>query len=422
MKSTFEVGPSRQRSVYETGFYGKNSLIPQNFSSLELLGKSKLPKRHFDYIYTGAGGNTGISNNRKGFLKYEIVPRMLSGVHEPNLEIQLLDLRLKFPVLFAPVGVLELAHPFGDLEVARASLNSEIPMIISNQSSFAMEEICTTLKGSNSFFQLYFSRSNSLTESFVKRAERCGCKGIVLTVDTTSLGWRNLDLENGYLPFLEGRGIANYTADPVFQELMEAESTTSSTKQWPSILSLVHLYKSYPDSFLNNILTGNPIKAVRTFVKIYSRPELSWEDVAWLRSVTKLPMFIKGILHEEDAIKAVEAGMDGIIVSNHGGRQVDRVLPSIVALQNIKTVVPPSYPLILDSGIRSGADIFIALAAGASAVCIGRPYVYAMSLAGYKGIQELMMNYLSELNTIMSLCGCARIEDITSNHVRKNTE
>ncbi len=420
MANAFKVGLSHQREIYESGFFGKRSLIPQNFLQLEELCRKKLAKPHFDYIYTGAGQNDAVKNNSTGFSRYHIIPRVLSGVSEPSMKIKLLNVQLNYPVLFAPVGVLELAHPKADLELAKASSVSGIPMIISNQASFPMEEISNELKGCPHYFQLYFSRSNALTESLVRRAEKCGCKGIVLTLDTTSLGWRHLDLENGYLPFLEGRGIANYTSDPVFRDLMNEASTFPSAKRLPSFYSLIKLYNSYPDSFLRNLRSGNPVKAVRTFIQTYSRPELSWKDVHWLRSLTKLPILLKGILHREDALKAVEAGIDGIIISNHGGRQIDRAIPSIAALIDIKSVVPESYPLLLDSGIRSGTDLFIALAAGANAVCLGRPYVYALAIAGHEGVQELTSNYLTEFKIMMSLSGCARIEDISPAHIGLN--
>lgn len=165
---------------------------------------------------------------------------------------------------------------------------------------------------------------------------------------------------------------------------------------------------------MNNLKTGNSVKAIRCFFDLYSNPDLSWDDITWLRTITKLPIVLKGILHEEDARKALDSGIDGIIVSNHGGRQIDQVFSSLDALRQIKKILPSSYPLLFDSGIRSGTDIFIALALGAKAIGIGRPYVYALALKGHVGVETLVQNLASELMITMSLCGCKSIETITS--------
>jgi lactate 2-monooxygenase len=209
-------------------------------------------------------------------------------------------------------------------------------------------------------------------------------------------------------------GIAQYTSDPVFKELMRKtklnKSKTSLTIR--TIKNLITLFKSYPAPLLENLKTKNPIRAVQTFVDIFSKPDLSWEDISWLKSKTKLPVILKGILHPDDAKKAIEIGVDGIIISNHGGRQVDRVVSSLDSLKEIKDILPADYPVLLDSGIRTGLDVFIALAFGANAVCIGRPYAYALAVNGKEGVLEYIMNIASELKITMSLCGCKNIKDI----------
>ena len=282
-------------------------------------------------------------------------------------------------------------------------------------------EVCRDALGNtDSWFQLYFSKSKELVESLVFRAAESGNKAIVLTLDTTSLGWRNMDLENGYLPFLRGLGIAQYTSDPVFQKLMRNAPLTNANKKFPGLIDLITLFKSYPDSFFNNLKTKNPVKAVRTFLDVFSRPELNWNDVIWLRSITKLPILLKGILHPDDASKALDFGIDGIIVSNHGGRQVDHVISTLDSLVEIKKVVPENYPLLMDSGIRKAADVFIALALGAKAVCLGRPYAYALSIGGKDAVVEYVQNMASELKITMSLLGCKRLEEIPGHVMNKS--
>lgn len=414
------IGRSRQREIYLNGFSGIKSKIPFDSDELEKQARLKLCKKAFGYIYTGAGSNQGVRNNIQAFNQYSILPRMLQGSESTDLSSVILDTKLPYPFLFAPVGVLELAHAKGDVELARASKITGVPMIQSNQASCSMETCADVLDGTDHWFQLYFSKSRALVESFVQRALESGNKAIVLTLDTTILGWRNIDLANGYLPFLYGKGIAQYTSDPIFKKLMKDAETKSTSNKTPGILDLIELFKSYPDSFVNNLKSKNPVKAVRTFVDIYSKPDLSWDDIKWLKSISKLPVVLKGILHPEDAKKALDHGIDGIIVSNHGGRQVDNVHSSLEALVEIKRVLPDTYPLLLDGGIRKASDVFIALALGAKAVCLGRLYVYALALGGKEGVTELIQNLASELQTMMSLAGCKSVSEINADYIKSN--
>lgn len=409
----FEIGIERQRQIYLNAIYGKKPLIPQSFQRLEELCRQSMSAKYFNYIYTGAGDNQGIKNNLKAFRQYEILPRWCNGVQSPDLSIKCLENKFEYPLLFAPIGVLELAHKNADAELALASQITQVPMILSSQSSAPMEQCAPLLKEVPWWFQLYFSRSRELTHSFVSRAEQAGAKAIVLTLDTVMLGWRNLDLESGFLPFLEGKGIANYTSDPYFLSCLENESLINERTGRPSLLHIIKLLKSFPGGIIDNFRTKNPVKAVQVFTRIYSRPELNWDDIKWLRAQTNLPIFLKGILHADDALKAVDYGCNGVIVSNHGGRQVNNNVSSLDCLADIRKSVQQNFPVLLDSGIRSGTDIFIALALGANAVCIGRPYVYALHLAGHKGVQELVANFISELKILMSLTGCASIYEIS---------
>jgi len=354
--------------------------------------------------------------NRDEFEKTHIVPRMLRNVEERDMSIELFGKKLASPFLLAPLGVLELVHPEADLAVAKAAAGLGVPFIFSNQASYPMEACSEVMNGAPHWFQLYWSKSNDLVTSFIQRAEKCGCSAIVVTLDTTLLGWRPRDLDLGYLPFLEGKGIAQYTSDPVFEKMVEEAEPAERLKQkvnLQSIQALITMVNKFPGKgFLKKLRSGKPLKAIRKFVATYSNSRTTWEDLKFLRAQTKLPILLKGILHPDDALKAIDGGMNGIYVSNHGGRQVDGSISAISALPEIVRVVNGKVPVLLDSGIRGGADAFKALALGARAVCIGRPYAYGLGIAGQQGVNEVLMNFMSDLELTMGLAGCKNISEI----------
>jgi lactate 2-monooxygenase len=237
----------------------------------------------------------------------------------------------------------------------------------------------------------------------------------VVTLDTTNLGWRTRDLSIAYLPFLEGKGIAQYTSDPVFQRLMdEAVLPANRPRVTLSVLAgLVKMVNAYPGKgFFRKLKSGRPQKAVQTFTSLYSNPALTWKDLGFLRQKTKLPILLKGILHADDAALALDHGMDGIIVSNHGGRQVDGSISTLAALPAIAERIGGKVPVLLDGGVRGGADMFKAIAMGATAVCIGRPYVYGLSVAGQAGVEEVLRNLMAEFYFTMGLAGVSRVGEI----------
>src|SRR5262249_48873653 len=280
-----------------------------------------------------------------------------------------------------------------------------------------MEDCAAVMGDAPRWFQLYWSQSNELVASFVRRAEACGCGAIVVTLDTTMLGWRPRDLDLGYLPFLLGKGMAQYTSDPVFRALLdsaEPSSEAGSTRvTLAAVRALVQLNRAYPGSFWSNLSSGAPRRAVRLFLDIYSRPSLTWADLAFLRDQTSLPILLKGILHPDDARSALEHGVDGIIVSNHGGRQVDGAIASVDALASVVEAVGDRLPVLLDSGIRGGADAFKAIALGARAVLIGRPYAFGLAVAGEAGVGEVIANFVADFDLTMGLAGCTSIAEIS---------
>ncbi len=377
-----QFGPETQGAIYLRGMSGSTPEIPTSFPQLETAAKQKMSPEAWAYTAGAAGIETAMEANRAAFQRAPIAPRMLGGAGQRNLGCEIFGVKAAAPILSCPIGVLEMMHPDADLAVARAMARLNLPMIISSQASFPMEEIAKANGDGPRFYQLYWGKSDALAESFVRRAEACGCKGIFITLDTTILGWRPRDLDIGYSPFLRSMGIAQYTSDPVFRGMLA---------QTPE---------------------ENPLGAAVQFTQLFSDPSLDWARIAKIRSWTKLPIILKGIMRADDAAKAVSEGYDGILVSNHGGRQVDGGIGTLDVLPGVVAAVNGKIPVMLDSGVRCGADIFKALALGASAVAIGRPYVYGLALGGEAGVQAVMEYLAAELDITMALNGCRTPADI----------
>jgi lactate 2-monooxygenase len=408
-------GANQQREIYSNGFAGRLPIVPIDANKLEELAAAKMSTQAKAYILGGAGFESTIRSNRSAFEKYKIVPRMLRNVSERDTSIELFGKKFPSPFLLSPIGVLEMVHKEADVAVGKAASSMGIPYIFSNQASRQMEEVAAAMGDSPRWFQLYWSKSQELVASFVQRAEKCGCSAIVVTLDTTMLGWRTRDLDMAYLPFMEGRGIAQYTSDPVFQRLMDEPIPKTQQKLTYQLLSgLITMTKNYPgNGFFSKLKSGRPIKAVQKFVSIYSNPALTWADLKFLRQHTKVPILLKGILHPDDARHAIDHGIDGIVISNHGGRQVDGSISTFEALPKIAEAVAGRIPILLDSGVRGGADAFKAIALGATAVCLGRPYVYGLTLAGEAGVAEVLRNFLADFDLTMGLAGGKNISEIT---------
>lgn len=409
--------PDRQREIYTTGISGAKPKIPFENHLLKAKAKENMSAEAFAYIAGGAGIQNTVQNNRSDFGNWRIIPKMLRDVSVRDTSVELFGKKLPIPLLLSPVGVLEMVDKQADIAVAKAASNLGVPMIFSNQASRSMEATARVMGDNTRWFQLYWSKSNELVESLVTRAEKAGCSAIVVTLDTTLLGWRTQDLDLAYLPFLRGKGIAQYVADPVFQRLLDEPDDPNAVQLKPKIniqtlQFLFQLMSNYPGGFFENLKSKRPLKAVKTFINIYSRPSLTWEDLAFLRKVTKLPILLKGILHPDDAQKALDFGVDGIIVSNHGGRQVDGSISSIAALPNIAKVVNQQVPILMDSGVRGGADMFKAINLGATAVCIGRPYVYGLAIDGQQGVEDVIKNFWADFELTMALAGCKNIEEV----------
>ncbi|MDX2285667.1 MAG: lactate 2-monooxygenase [Bacteroidia bacterium] len=411
-----QTAVERQREIYLDGVGAQRPLVPAaSGESLEAAARRVMSPEAFAYVAGGAGLGHTLAANRAAFGRLQIVPRMLRNVEARSTSVELFGRTLPAPLLLAPVGVLDLAHPDAERAAARAAAALGLPMIFSSQASVPMEQAAAEMGDAPRWFQLYWSKSDELVASFVRRAEACGCEAIAVTLDTTLLGWRPQDLDLGYLPFLRGMGIAQYTSDPVFQRLLdepEEAAAPSARPSLPAIRTLLEMVRRYPGPFWPALRSGRAAAAVRKFISIYSRPSLTWDQLGFLRAHTKLPVLLKGILHPDDARRALDAGMDGIIVSNHGGRQVDGAIAALDALPGILEAVADRVPVLMDSGVRSGADVFKALALGAKAVCIGRPYVYGLALGGEAGAGEVLRNLMAEFELTMGLAGCASVQEI----------
>jgi isopentenyl diphosphate isomerase/L-lactate dehydrogenase-like FMN-dependent dehydrogenase len=391
--------------------------VPVSAEELERAAQHAMSREAFAYTAGGAGSESTMRANRAAFDRWRIVPRVLRDVSVRDTSIELFGRRLPTPLLLSPIGVLELMHRDADLAVARAAASLGVPMIFSNQASVPMEGCAATMGDAPRWFQLYWSRDDELVESFVHRAERCGCHAIVVTLDTTLLGWRTRDLELGHLPFLFGKGIAQYTSDPVFmRKLREPLDGPAPVRGRPTLAALrtaLAMARAIPGGRLHNLKSGDALAAVRRFIAMYSRTSLTWEDLPFIRERTRLPIVLKGVLHPDDARRAIDAGMDGVMVSNHGGRQVDGSMAALDALPPIVDAAAGRVPVLFDSGVRGGADVFRALAIGARAVGIGRPYAYGLAAAGEAGVREVVGNIIAELELTMALAGCATVADVS---------
>lgn len=412
----------RQQAIYSAGLAGRRPAIPVAPEALAAEAKRRLSPAAYGYIAGGATAETTIAANRAAFDAWRLVPRVLGDISRRDTAISLFGARYPQPFLLAPIGALELAHGEADTAVAQAAAAAGVPMILSNQASRSMEDCARAMEaiapGAPRWFQLYWPKSDALAESFITRAEACGCEALVVTLDTPLLGWRPRDLELGHLPFLRGQGLAQYTHDPVFRAML-ADTPADATRPplTPTLLAnVLASARRFPGSTWRALAGGKALAAVRQFVATYSRPDLTWADLAWLRERTRLPIVLKGILSAADARAAVAAGIDGLIVSNHGGRQLDGAIASLDALPAIRAAAP-DLALIVDSGVRSGADIVKALALGADAVAIGRPYAYALALAGAEGVAEFIANTAADFELTMALAGIRSIDEIRAGRV-----
>ncbi|TXI61172.1 alpha-hydroxy-acid oxidizing protein [Mycolicibacterium mageritense] len=378
-----------QLEIYLQGLAGVLPTLPMDYAGLEAKAQAAMPSSIWSYVAGGAGDERTQRVNRTAFDRWGLMPRMFNAHRERDLSVDLFGLKLPSPLFMAPIGVLGICGQdgHGDLAGARAAARTGVPMVLSTLTEDPMEDVAAEFGDTPGFFQLYTPTDKELAASLVHRAEAAGFKGIVVTLDTWVPGWRPRDLATSNFPQLRGKCLANYTSDPVFR---------AGLQQPPE---------------------ENPQATVLRWVSLFGNP-LTWDDLPWLRSLTKLPLIVKGICHPDDARRAKDGGVDGIYCSNHGGRQANGGLPAIDCLPGVVEAAD-GLPVLFDSGIRNGADIVKALALGATAVGVGRPYAYGLALGGTDGIVHVLRSLLAEADLIMGVDGYPTLADLTPDTLRR---
>jgi lactate 2-monooxygenase len=378
-----------QNEIYNAGLTGRLPAYPMAYAELERRAALALPPSVLSYVAGGAGDEATQRANVEAFARWGLAPRMFVGAKERDLSVELFGMRWRAPLFMAPVGVIGICSQdgHGDLAAARAAARTGVPMIASTLMADPLEKAVPELGDTPGFFQLYTPNDRELAASLVQRAEAAGFKGIVVTLDTWITGWRPRDLSTSNFPQLRGLCLANYFSDPVFRSRL----------------------KKPPEE--------DPRSAVLLWAQVFGNP-LTWDDLPWLRSLTKLPLIVKGILHPDDARRAIAGGVDGIYCSNHGGRQANGGLPALDCLAEVVDASGDT-PVLFDSGVRSGADLVKALALGATAVGVGRPYAWGLALGGTDGVVHVLRAILAETDLIMAVDGYPSRADLSRDSVRQ---
>jgi lactate 2-monooxygenase len=378
-----------QLEIYLQGLAGVRPALPMTYAQLAERAEASLSAEVFSYVAGGAGDEHTQDLNVTAFDRYGLIPRMLAGAAERDLSVELLGLSMSSPLMLAPVGVIGLCAQdgHGDLATARAAARTGVPMIASTLSADPMEDVAAALGDTPGWFQLYTPADRELAASFVRRAEAAGFRGIVVTLDTQILGWRPRDLALASFPQLQGKCLANYFSDEVFRAKLDKP----------------------PEE--------DPRAAALAWALGFSDPALSWDDLAWLRSLTDLPLLLKGIGHPEDVRRAIDGGVDGIYCSNHGGRQANGGAAAIDLLPGVVEAAG-DVPVVFDSGVRGGEHVVKAMALGARAVGIGRPYAYGLAVGGEDGIVHVLRSLLAEADLLMAVDGYASVADLTPEALR----
>ncbi|HZG90185.1 MAG TPA: lactate 2-monooxygenase [Pseudonocardia sp.] len=368
--------------IYLRGLAGQTPALPTDPAQLEEAARAVLDPGPFGYVAGGAGQGATMRANRAAFDRYGLVPRMLRDTTARDWSTTVLGTAMPAPLLLAPIGVLSILHADAEPGVARAAAGLGLPMVLSTASSHSIEEVAEASGDGPRWFQLYWPTEDAVTVSLLERAAAAGFSALVLTLDTWTLGWRPRDLDASYLPFLRGVGTAVPFSDPAFRAGLATP----------------------PEEDL--------MAAVGRWVPMFTGTALRWERLDLIRRHWDGPILVKGVQHPADAVRALEAGMDGIVVSNHGGRQVDRAVGSLGALPGVVAAVGGRAPVLFDSGVRTGADAAVALALGADAVLLGRPYAYGLALGGQDGVTHVLRSVLAELDLTLALAGYADLAQL----------
>jgi L-lactate dehydrogenase (cytochrome) len=374
-----------QNEIYFQGVTGERPPFTTDLAGLEDAAREVLDPQAFGYVAGSAGSGSSARANRAAFERWRIVPRMLRDVSVRDLSTTVLGTAMPAPVLLAPIGVQTIVHPDGELASARAAAAEGLVFIHSTAAAHSIEQVAEASGAGPRWYQLYWPRDRAVAMSLVRRAEAAGYAALVVTLDTFMMGWRPTDLDTAYLPFLQSVGIANYLTDPAFNAPLAADA--------------------------------EPFAKVIHWAGMFGDPTLTWDDLAWLREQTELPVVLKGVLHPDDARAALDAGVDGVVVSNHGGRQVDGAIAAFDALPGVVDAVGGRMAVLVDSGVRTGADVVKALAVGADAVLYGRPYIYGLGLGGQAGVEHVLRCLLGELDVTMALAGRCSLAELRDGEI-----
>ncbi len=371
-----------QNEIYNAGLQGILPEFPVDFATLEKRAHEALGPSLTNYVAGGCGDEHTQDSNSSAFHHWGMIPRMMVDAQERDLSIELFGMKLPTPLFMAPIGLTGEAtqDKHGDIAAAQASAATGVPLCASTLANDSMEDVHAACSDTPGFFQLYTPRHKGLAESLIGRAEAAGYKALVVTLDTWVTGWRPRDLNASNFPQLRGKVLHNYFCDPVFRSLLEKP----------------------PEE--------DPKTAIMTWAATFGQV-LTWDDMKWLKSVTKLPIVLKGICHPDDAKKAVDTGADGIYCSNHGGRQANGGIATIDLLEDV-VKASGDVPVLFDSGIRSGTDVVKALALGATAVGVGRPYTYGLALGGANGAEFVLRSILAEADLLMAVNGYPTLEAV----------
>ncbi len=372
-----------QNEIYFAGLSGVVPKLPVDYATLFERARAAMPPGVLAYVEGGCGNEHTQRGNVAAFERWGVLPRMLVDCTRRDLSIELFGHRLPTPMFLSPIGVIGLVAPdgHGDIAAATAAAQTGVPFMVSTLANDPMEEVARHLGDTPGYFQLYTPRDVGVAESLVHRAETCGFKALVVTLDTWLTGWRPRDLNTASFPQLRGHALVNYFTDPVFRASLAAPPEEDGPA------------------------------AVRRWTEIFGKA-LTWADLPWLRGLTKMPLVLKGICHPDDARRAVDAGADAIFCSNHGGRQANGGLAAIDMLPGVVEAVAGRVPVLFDSGVRSGTDMIKAIAFGATAVGLGRPYAYGLALDGVAGIVHVIRSVLAEADLLMAVDGYPTLGDL----------
>jgi lactate 2-monooxygenase len=372
-----------QYEIYLAGMGGETPKLPVTYDGMRQAAREVLDDKAFAYVDGSASSERTADANRAAFDRWRLVPRMMRDVSERDLSIELLGRRIPAPMLVAPIGVLGIVHDEAEVAVARAASSLGVPHVLSTVSSYSMDEVAEAAGDGPRWFQLYWPTENDLADSLIQRAADAGYEAVMVTLDTRLLAWRPRDLATAYLPFLHGKGLANYRTDPVFNAGIDENAEDPEQA------------------------------AIMRWVSVFADPSQTVADLAQLIERSPIPVLVKGIQHPDDARAAIDAGVAGMVVSNHGGRQVDNAIGSLEALPGVVAEVDGEVPVLFDSGIRSGADIAVAVALGADAALIGRPYVWGLAVDGEEGVRHVLRCLLADFDLTVALAGATTCAELT---------